>query len=76
MKFNQETALKLAGEIAKFNKNGINNGNKKEIDYENYQKPNYDRKKRKKIFDNYEKIEKMGVSLEKLKQRNGLDDSN
>ena len=31
------------------------------------------KKTRKKIFDNNEKIEKMGVTLEKLKQKNGLE---
>ena len=76
MNFNQDTALKLAGEITK-NINSSNNNNvviaNKEIDYENYQKPFYDKKTRKKIFDNNEKIEKMGVNLEKLKQKNGLE---
>ena len=76
MNFNQDTALKLAGEITK-NINSSNNNNvviaNKEIDYENYQKPFYDKKTRKKIFDNNEKIEKMGVTLEKLKQKNGLE---
>ena len=76
MNFNQDTALKLAGEIAK-NINSSPNNNvviiNKEVDYENYQKPFYDKKTRKKIFDNNEKIEKMGANLEKLKQKNGLE---
>jgi hypothetical protein len=76
MNFNKDTALKLAGEIAKniySNNNNVLVINNKEIDYENYQKPFYDKKTRKKIFDNNEKIEKMGVNLEKLKQKNGLE---
>ena len=76
MNFNKDTALKLAGDIAKniySNNNNVLVINNKEIDYENYQKPFYDKKTRKKIFDNNEKIEKMGVNLEKLKQKNGLE---